>query len=82
MDLVLPIKCEGIHWHYMEISHFGVNGPTTLNEVQEELEEFGFVSVDLLPAHPSPVFKWPLFKNIQNTLIFGVVHMNFYCPFY
>lgn len=57
-----------------EISIRGLRFPATLNGVQEQLEEFGFVSRGLLPL---PVVKQLWFKNTQNALIWGVTHVIF-----
>jgi len=68
----------GITWKHF---HLGVNGPITLTHVQEELQEFGF-GVLFCSLHSSPPgSKCSLFNNIQNVLIFGVVHMIFIARF-
>lgn len=50
MDLVLPTKWKGVHWCYMENVRLRANSPITLTHVQEELEEFGLVTMVLFPA--------------------------------
>ena len=47
----------GVHTGNFQL---GVRGPATLNGVQDLLEEFAFVSGDLLPAPPSSSLRMAL----------------------
>lgn len=62
---------------YMTIFHLGVNSPTTLNE---SLRNW-VLRVWICSLYSPPLVKCLFFKNIQNVLIFRVLHMIFYCPF-